>query len=216
MKTLLPLIVIVCLMLIPCSDFSQQKVSFRPELGSPKNITQWDIDGSGLWTIREGTLVLFKAGVPAGPIRRPAACAILRTPVLQRVTVEAEIRSTAPLDVVRRDLDFVIAYESPTRFYYVHLAGIADNVHNGIFLVNNADRVRIDSGTGKPQLTDTAWHHIRVEHDGSSGRIRVFADSTRAPVLEAVDTTIAYGRAGFGSFDDTGVFRHIKVTGTTR
>jgi hypothetical protein len=216
MKTVVPLIVIACLMLNPGSTLSQQKVSFRPELSSPEDIRQWDIDGTGSWTVRGGALVLLKAGVPGGPIRRPAAFAIFRTPLLQRVTVEADIRSTAPLDVVRRDLDFVIAYESPTRFYYIHLAGITDNVHNGIFLVNNADRVRIDAGTGKPQLTDTTWHHVRVEHDGISGRIRVFVGSAPIPVLEAVDTTISCGRVGFGSFDDTGEFGHIKVTGTTR
>jgi hypothetical protein len=107
----------------------------------------------------------------------------------------------------------VIAYESPTRFYYVHLAGIADNVHNGIFLVNNSDRVRIDSGTGKPQLTDLRWHHVRVTRDGTSGQISVYVDNSKRPVLEAIDTTICCGRVGFGSFDDTGEIRRIAITG---
>ena len=157
--------------------------------------------------------MLFKAGVPAGPIRRPAALAILKTKPFRRVTVEADIRSTAPLDTVRRDLDIIVGYESPSRFYYIHLAGISDNVHNGIFLVNNANRVRIDGGKGKPQLVDSTWHLVRVERDGSTGRIEVFMDRSKTPVLEARDTTICCGRVGFGSFDDTGEFRRILIKG---
>lgn len=115
--------------------------------------------------------------------------------------------------MIRRDLDVIVAYESPTRFYYVHLSATSDSVHNGIFLVDNADRVRIDGGKGKPELKDSTWHHVRVERDGSTGQIKVFMNRSRTPVLEAMDTTICCGRAGFGSFDDTGEFRHIVIKG---
>lgn len=216
MKIITPLIVIAALAAIPWGACSQEKVSIRPDLISPKSIAQWEIDGSGVWTISEGKLVITKAGVPSGPIRRPAAFAILNMKPLQSVTVDADIRSTAPLDVIRRDLDFVVGYESPTRFYYVHLAGINDSVHNGIFLVDNADRRRIDSGTGKPQLRDSLWHHVRVERDGASGRISVYAGQSKVPVLQAVDKTICCGRVGLGSFDDTGEFRRITIGGFAR
>jgi|GEM_PF-581121 len=198
---------------ISASTYPQQKLHLRPHLSSSASIEQWELDGSGSWRCSDGKLILFKAGVPSGPIRRPAALAILRTNPLRSVTVEAEIRCTAPLDVVRRDLDFVIAYESPTRFYYIHLAGITDSVHNGIFLVNNANRRRIDSGKGIPQLKDSVWHHVRVQRDGESGHISVYVDRMHDPVLKAIDTTICCGRVGFGSFDDTGEFRNIVVTG---
>jgi hypothetical protein len=185
-------------------------------LNSSADIAQWEVDGSGSWRCSDGKLILFKAGVPSGPIRRPAALALLKTKPFQHVTIEAEIRSTAPVDVVRRDLDIVIAYESPTRFYYVHLAGIMDDVHNGIFLVNNADRVRIDSGNGKPQLTDLSWHHVRVTRDRVSGQISVYVDKSKKPVLQAVDTTICCGKVGFGSFDDTGEIRRIVISGSSQ
>jgi hypothetical protein len=206
----------ICIFVISLNAFSQQKISVTPDLNSPQSIEKWEIDGSGLWSISGGKLVISKAGVPSGPLRRPAALAILKTMPLEKVTIEGEIHSTAPLDVVRRDLDVVISYESPSRFYYIHLAGIADNVHNGIFLVNNADRVRIDSGKSKPQLQDSLWHHVRVERDGVSGHISVFVDRSKVPVLEAVDTTIRRGRVGLGSFDDTGEFRNIVVTGSEK
>ncbi len=194
-------------------EASSQQVSLSPKLESAENLDLWEKDGSGTWEITDGKLVISKAGVPAGPIRRPAALAVLRTTPLRKLTIEADIRSTAPLGVVRRDLDIIVGYDSPTRFYYVHLSAITDSVHNGIFLVNGADRVRIDPGKGVPQLRDTLWHRVRVERDGVSGRIAVFADGSRAPVLEAVDTTICCGRAGVGSFDDTGEFRHIVLKG---
>jgi hypothetical protein len=210
------LVLIAALAAISWTAYSQKKMTVKPNLTGIQGLEQWEIDGWGEWTISEGRLVISKAGVPSGPIRRPAALAILRTPLFEKATIEAEIHSLAPLDVIRRDLDFVVSYESPTRFYYIHLAGVTDNVHNGIFLVNNADRLRIDSGKGKPQLQDAAWHRIRVERDGVSGRIRVYSNGSKTPVLEAVDTTIRSGRVGLGSFDDTGEFRNIMVTGSSK
>jgi hypothetical protein len=211
-KTML-LALLILTAALPGSANSQQKVALRPHLNGSESMKQWELDGSGSWRCSGGNLILFKAGVPSGPIRRPAALALFKSKPFRQVTIEAEIRSTAPLDVVRRDLDVVVAYESPTRFYYIHLAGIADNVHNGIFLVNNSDRVRIDSGNEKPQLTDFAWHHVRVTRDGLSGHIAVYVDKFKDPVLEAVDTTICCGKVGLGSFDDTGEFRRILVSG---
>ena len=205
--------IIVCLLVLSASVTPQQKSTFKPDLSHSESISAWIFDGSGSWNILQGKLVLYKAGVPAGLIRRPAALAILKTKPFRRVTVEADIRSTAPLDTIRRDLDIIVGYESPTRFYYVHLAGTSDNVHNGIFLVNNANRVRIDAGKGKPQLKDSTWHHVRVERYGLKGTIAVYVDKRKTPVLEAFDTTIPRGQVGFGSFDDTGEFRHIVVSG---
>jgi hypothetical protein len=213
MKSITLFKIILCLATLSTSVTSQQKSTFKPDLSHSKSISAWILDGSGSWNIEAGKLVLFKAGVPSGPIRRPAALAILKTKPFRRVTVEADIHSTAPLDTVRRDLDIIVGYESPSRFYYIHLAGISDNVHNGIFLVNNSNRVRIDSGKGKPQLKDSTWHHVRVERDGVKGVITVYVDRGKTPVLEALDTTIPRGQVGFGSFDDTGEFRHIVVSG---
>ena len=92
-------------------------------------------------------------------------------------------------------------------------AGITDAVHNGIFLVADADRRRIDAGTAAPQLTDDAWHAVRVDWSAGSGKIEVYVDESTTPVLQASDSTISEGRVGFGSFDDTGEFRKIQVTG---
>jgi hypothetical protein len=193
-----------------------QEVTVRPTLDRPERLSEWTLDGSGSWEIAAGALVLAKPGVPGGPVRRPAALAILKSDLFTTVRLEAEVRSTAPVDLAVRDVNLIVGYESPSRFYYVHLAGRTDAVHNGIFVVADADRRRLDAGETPPQLKDQAWHRIRVERDGPSGRIDVYVDDFSRPVLRAVDGTIRAGRVGFGSFDETGEFRSIVVTGTTR
>jgi hypothetical protein len=191
---------------------AQSPVVLRPSFDNSARLADWTMDGSGAWAVRDGLLALVKAGVPGGPIRRPAGLAILKSAPLGHVTVEAEVRSDQPVDLLVRDVNLVVGWQSPTRFYYIHLAGRTDEVHNGIFLVNDADRKRLDQPTSVPQLRDQAWHRVRVERDPASGRIAVFVDGGATPVLEAIDRTLAAGRIGVGSFDETAEFRNITVT----
>ena len=155
---------------------ARQAFSSRPDLAAPDALTRFTLDGSGSWVVKDRMLVLASAGTPGGPIRRPSALAVLQTEPLVRATVQVEMRSTAPEEVKNRDLEIIFGYESPRRFYYVHLAGITDPNHNGIFLVADTDRRRIDDGTAPPQLKDREWHRVRLERDGATGRIEVFVD----------------------------------------
>jgi hypothetical protein len=204
------------LALLPIPGRAQQPAIVRPDLGSPQRIADWTLDGSGTWDVADGSLRLVKAGTPGGPIRRPAALAIFKSDPFTKLTLEAEIKSTAPVDLPVRDVELIFGYESPTRFYYVHLAGITNAVHNGIFVVADADRRRLDTPDSLPQMKDRAWHRVRLERDPSTGRIEIFVDGSTTPALKATDTTIAAGRVGFGSFDETGEFRNIVVTGSTK
>jgi hypothetical protein len=204
------------LALLPIPGRAQQPAIVRPDLGSPQRIADWTLDGSGTWDVADGSLRLVKAGTPGGPIRRPAALAIFKSDPFTKLTLEAEIKSTAPVDLPVRDVELIFGYESPTRFYYVHLAGITNAVHNGIFVVADADRRRLDTPDSLPQMKDQAWHRVRLERDPSTGRIEICVDGSTAPALKATDTTIAAGRVGFGSFDETGEFRNIVVTGSTK
>lgn len=195
---------------------AQKPFSSTPNLGTADAINQFTLDGSGTWEVKDKMLVLTKAGVPAGPIRRPAALAVLMSEPLTKATVQVEMRSTAPEEVKNRDLEIIFDYESPSRFYYVHLAGITDPNHNGIFLVDNKDRRRLDDGKTPPQLKDREWHRVRLERDGATGQIDIFVDGSKQPMLHATDSTIPSGRVGLGSFDDTGEFRAFSVTGTQK
>ena len=206
------LLVIATIVVSPAVGRAQSPVVLRPSLDGAARLADWTVDGSGGWEIRDGLLALVKAGVPGGPIRRPAGLIILKSAPLGQVILEAEVRSDQPVDLLVRDVNLVVGWQSPTRFYYIHLAGRTDDVHNGIFLVNDADRKRLDQPTSVPQLRDQAWHRVRVERDPTSGRIAVYVDGGNVPVLQATDTTLTTGRVGVGSFDETAECRNITVT----
>ena len=52
---------------------------------------------------------------------------------------------------------------------------------------------------------------MRIERRVDAGTIKVFWNEDDAPVLTATDTTIGWGRVGFGSFDDSGLVRNVVL-----
>ena len=180
-------------------------------ISEERGLRDWELDGNGAWSVRGQSLILEKAGVLSGPIRRPAALAIFRDRVLTDFELQVDVRSTAPPDLAVRDVLLIFGYQSPTQFYYVHLAGTTDPVHNGIFLVNNADRRRLDDAIAPARLMDQAWHRIRLERQSARGTINVFFGDDPTPLLSTTDRTLGSGRIGVGSFDETGEFRAFEV-----
>jgi hypothetical protein len=193
-----------------------EPLRIRPSLSADSLARDWTLDGSGTWAVREGLLALVTAGRPGGPIRRPAALAIVNGPDLAETTLDLEVRSTAALPAVtpRRDALLVVGYQSPTKFYYVHLSAARDDVHNGIFLVDDADRRRIDSLSDITPLVDQQWHRVRLARTPATGRLDVYVDDRPEPIMVATDRTLTWGRAGVGSFDDTAEFRNVSVSGS--
>jgi hypothetical protein len=114
----------------------------------------------------------------------------------------------------------VFGHRSDTEFYYAHVS--TDNTiypHNGIFVVNDADRLRIDdqwdevqSRGAPPAIVDAGWHDVSVTHCAASGEISVRVDGKL--LMTAVDRTFDAGRTGFGSFDNVGRTRDFHATGT--
>ncbi len=200
------------------SIVAAERVDLRPTLRPGSLDTEWTLDGSGAWAVRDGVLALVTAGRPGGPLRRPSAVAVVNGPDLTDATLEVELRSTAalPPTTPRRDALLIVGYQSPSRFYYVHISAVRDDVHNGIFVVNDADRRRIDSRSEVAPLVDQAWHRARVERTTADGRIEVFVDDRDEPIMVASDSTLTWGRAGVGSFDDTAEFRRVHVHGAAR
>jgi hypothetical protein len=172
------------------------------------------------WAFEDGAVVLTEPGTaPSGP-RRPFEYAVItKGPELGSLVYRAEVRIDEAVDVTNRDVILVWNYQSPTRFYYAHLS--TDNTiypHNGIFVVDDADRRRIDdqwngSVGAAPAITDADWHDVRLAYHARSGRIGVYVDGARTPLMTATDTTFSGGRAGFGSFDNFGRVRDVVVAG---
>jgi glucose/arabinose dehydrogenase len=175
------------------------------------------------WQFPGTEVILAEPGVSRPGPRRPFEYAVLTTgPEFGSVQIDGEVRIDTPVEISNRDVIIVFGYRSDTEFYYAHLS--TDNTiypHNGIFVVNNADRLRIedqwDGSTGAPPaIPDKEWHKVRVTHCADSGEIAVYVDGAKAPLMTATDTTFNSGRVGFGSFDNIGRLRNLTVTGTTR
>jgi glucose/arabinose dehydrogenase len=173
------------------------------------------------WQFRGDSVILAEAGEARPGPRRPFEYAVLdKGPAMSNVRVDTKVRLDTPVEVTNRDVIVVFGYSSDTEFYYAHVS--TDNTiypHNGIFVVNNADRLRIDdqwnevmSRGAPPAITDTAWHDVSVTHCADTGEISVRVDGKL--LMTAVDHTLGSGRTGFGSFDNIGRARDFRVLGT--
>jgi glucose/arabinose dehydrogenase len=181
----------------------------------------WTPKTPAKWQFRGDQAILAEAGeAPPGP-RRPFEYAVVdKGSAFGNVRVDAKVRLDTPVEVTNRDVIVVFGYRSDTEYYYAHVS--TDNTiypHNGIFVVNNADRLRLDdqwdaaqSRGAPPSIVDADWHDVSVTHCASSGEIAVRVDGKL--VMTAVDTTFDSGRVGFGSFDNIGRTRDFRATGT--
>ena len=189
---------------------------------APATPQHWDPLTDDLWDYRGDQLVLTRPGTnPNDGVRRPFEYAIVsKGPELTDVDLRAEVRLDEAVTVSNRDVVVIWNYQGPRRFYYAHFS--QDNTiypHNGIFVVDNADRRRIDdqwngSVGAPPAVTDAEWHDVRVQYDADSGEIAAYVDGADEPLMTATDTTFSGGRVGFGSFDNYGRVRHVRAVGT--
>jgi hypothetical protein len=172
--------------------------------------SDWKVDGEGGAQVLH--LVTPRGPVP-GPPRRPTQFALLDTPGYSKVTVEADVK---PL---QKSLIIVFNYRDEAHFDYAHLSsdtGLAQPVHNGIFHVYGGERVRISDPQGPPSFPEKdQWYHVKLVHDGKTGTVDVTVNGKPIPTLHAVDLSLKSGKIGLGSFDETGYFKNVKVSGQT-
>lgn len=182
---------------------------------APKTPSKWRFPGD--------QVILAEAGdQPSGP-RRPYEYAVLKKgPAWRSVQIDAEVRLDTPVEITNRDVILLFGFKDDLHYSYTHLSTSNDIYpHNGIFTVNNADRLREDdqwdayrSRGAPPAITDAEWHKVRVKYCGDTGETAVYVDGAKQPLITAVDTTFPSGRVGFGSFDNIGRIRDLTVTGT--
>jgi hypothetical protein len=167
--------------------------------------SDWKADGEDNTPVLR--LVTNRGPLP-GP-RRPIQFALADVPNYGRLTVEADVM---PLG---RSLMIVFAYRDEAHFDYAHLStdqASAQPVHNGIFHVYGGERVRISSEKGPASFAERSrWYHVKLTHDASTGAVAVTVDGQTVPALEATDRSLESGKIGFGSFDETGAFRDIRI-----
>ncbi len=145
-------------------------------------------------------------------VRSPLNYSLVKDLVVGDFVLEAKVQSTAR-DYPHRDMCLFFGWQSPQRFYYVHLAKRADDHANQVFLVNDKPRVKISKTTTAGTSWTNGWHHVKVVRRVKDGTIEVYFDDMKKPVMTAVDRTFTWGQVGVGSFDDTGNWRDVKVRG---
>ncbi len=181
---------------------------------TPFENADWRFENPQLWKKVDHGVTLWKTKPSLYPFRRPYQVAYLRTPTfLKEFDLKAEVKATSDINRKGRDIIVVFGYQSPMRFYYIHLSN--DNsveYHNGVFVVNHGDRKRIDdqglSSQVPAMIVDQEWHTVHVMRD-ATGHLQVSLDDQL--LFTATDLTIPSGYIGFGSFDDTGSIRNIRL-----
>jgi hypothetical protein len=188
-----------------------ERIQFTDDFESVK-LDAWQFPYIQDWVILETGgnhyLHMVRNREPGVP-RRPLQFALLKGVKVGSFNLETRVRREG------RSMIVVFGYVDTLHFYYTHLSGdrgTAQPVHNGIFIVNGSDRVRIAGTDAPPALPDRDWHTIRVERNATNGSINVYSDVQPGPIFSVVDRTFKCGQIGIGSFDETGDFDEITLT----
>ena len=147
------------------------------------------------------------------PVRSPVNIALIADKVFGDFIFQADLLQTSK-EYGHRDMCLIFGFQSPTRFYYAHLASAADDHAHNIFIVNDQPRTKIAKETTKGvDWGIGVWHTVRLERKAFDGTIKVYFDDMTKPIMIAEDITFGAGFVGFGSFDDTGMVDNVKVWG---
>jgi hypothetical protein len=146
-------------------------------------------------------------------VRSPVNIALIADHVFEDFVLDVDLMQTGR-EYGHRDMCLFFGFQTPTNFYYAHIATAADpNAHN-IFIVNGKPRTNIAKKTTKGVNWGLGvWHKVRLERTVADGAIRVFFDDMNEPIMVAEDKTFLSGYIGFGSFDDTGMVDNIRIRG---
>jgi hypothetical protein len=162
-----------------------------------------------------GMMELTQQSKYAPAVRSPVNIALIKDKVFGDFILEADFIQTGK-EYGHRDMCIFFGFQSPTNFYYTHMATAADpNAHN-VFIVNGAPRKNFAKETTKGVNWGLGvWHKVRLERTNADGMIKVYFDDMTKPIMVAEDTTFRLGGIGFGSFDDTGRVDNIKIWGSS-
>lgn len=156
-------------------------------------------------------LALMKQSQYKPVVRSPVNIALIADRMFGDFVLEADLIQTGK-EYGHRDMCLFFGFQSPTNFYYTHIATAADNNAHNIFVVNNAPRTNIAKETTKGVNWGLGvWHKVRLERNVAAGSIKVYFDDMTKPIMTTEDKTFGAGQIGFGSFDDTGMVDNIRI-----
>lgn len=193
------------------------RLLYAQDFTTPDALTDFEFSDPTAWRYsREaanGALELHQQSNYQPRVRSPLNIALIKDRQFGDFVLEADCVQTGR-EYGHRDMCVFFGAKDAANFYYVHLATAADPHAHNVFLVNDEPRVAIASKTTKGvDWGLEVWHRIRVERSVDQGTIKVYFDNLDEPIMEAEDKHFDYGRIGFGSFDDTGKVRSIRIWG---
>ena len=127
--------------------------------------------------------------------------------------LEARLQSTAVRENPHQDMCLFFGYQDPAHFYYVHLGRRADSHSNQIMIVDGAPRKMITQKQSPGTPWTKGWHRVKVVRRVAQGAIEIYFDDMTKPHMAASDKKFAWGQVGIGSFDDTGNWDDVKLSG---
>lgn len=147
--------------------------------------------------------------------RSPLNIALIGGQRFNDFILEAEVMSTIK-PYPHQDMCLFFGFGATNKFYYAHLGLRRDAVAHRVTIVNDAPRAVIPTeGNDGVPWDQNVWHKVRLERKASNGTIKVYFDDLSTPVQTATDKTFGPGYVGFGSFDDMGMIRNIRIYGTS-
>lgn len=215
--------VIFCALFFQVTVFTQNdgvpdgfELVYSQTFDDPQDQYDFEMTDHKVWRVSpldgNKALELYGASEYRARVRSPFNIALLKDIILGDFIMEADLAQSGR-EYGHRDLCIFFGFQNPTNFYYVHIASVADDNANNIFLVNDEPRTKIASSTtaGTNWGETNSWHKVRVERRLEEGSIKIFFDDMTDPIMEANDEHFDFGRVGLGSFDDTGYFDNIKI-----
>jgi hypothetical protein len=193
---------------------SDYKVLYEQKFDGAQALKDFVMTDAKAWRFSpSNALELTKQSEYKPIVRSPVNIALIADKVFEDFVLEADFMQTGR-EYGHRDMCLFFGFQTPTNFYYTHIATAADpNAHN-IFIVNGKPRTNIAKKTTKGVDWGLGvWHKVRLERKLADGSIRVFFDDMSEPIMIAEDKTFGSGYIGFGSFDDTGMVDNIVIRG---
>lgn len=200
----------------PSPTLYELPLVFRDEFDNGK-AERWEPTDPKAWrVVRQGPNYVYnqfkKRSNYKPPVRSPYNRSLVKDIHVGTFALDVYLQSTHK-DYGHRDLCLFFGYQDNAHLYYVHLGKKTDDHANQIFIVNGKPRKKISTKTTPGTNWDDEWHHARIVRDVETGKIDVYFDDMKNPIMTAVDKTFTWGRVGVGSFDDTGNFDRVLLYG---
>ena len=144
-------------------------------------------------------------------VRSPYTIGLVKEVEVKDFVLEAQLQQTGK-EYGHRDMCIFYNFQDRSHFYYTHIASVTDAHAHNCFIVNDKPRTKISHETTKGHKWSARdWHDVRLVREHASGKIEVYVNDMKKPIMRAIDKTFDWGRIGFGSFDDTGRVRNIRL-----